>query len=221
MLTSYRIIDKIELDASHASELRKHMERQADLYTVPLITQNLPSLSGYFVTNTASLVIGGLFSYLYDTVGAARINAEAFKPLVAQGGIITSYSSVNFSNGLYISNSSLVYSINVGNESRKIVISSCTYPAQLVVNSFETTIGVNDKRLLREENSWFVEDLESGDRQPGSLKPVKQDEVFLYFEAIDFSAFYSEYRIAKFGGPFQVKDDGQWRTLYASTVPTS
>jgi len=221
LLNTYKISQEVSLDAARSKLFKAHVANQEDKYSVPFVTQNLPALSGYFVSNTSSLVISVFFSYLFDSVGTAKLEAQSLALLAAKGGKLTRFSSVHFSNGLYVSNMMLVYSVEVGQETRKVIVATCTYPTRLKVRSFETSIGVNDKRLLLENGLWYVEDLTTGDRQRGSLLPDKEDADFIYLKGQNFSSFYENYRISKFGGPFQVEDEGVWVNLYANTKPVN
>lgn len=219
LLNTYRVSQEITLDEARTKIFKAHLAGQDDKFTVPFVIQNLPALSGYFVSNTSSVAISVLFAFLFDDVGTAKMEVQSLAVIAAQGGKLTRYSSVNFSNGLYISNVMLVYSVDVGQETRKVIVASCTYPTHLALRAFETTIGVNDKRVLLENGQWYVEDLKTGDRQPGSLLPVKEDSEFIYLKGQNFSSFYEDYRISKFGGPFQVQDEGEWVNLYTNTKP--
>lgn len=206
-------------DADVAKELVVHLEGvQSDL-EVPLLVQNLPSLAGYWVTNTSSLVIGGVFSYLFNETGAKALSLSQVLPLVASGGELTEFYTLRQIGEKHVLLSSLRYVVEVGNETRTVWLAACTYPAIVNHTRFRTTLGVNDKILVNVDGKWYIEDATTGARDPGHLELSHEDYDFLYFKAIDVSAFFEDYRIAKYGGPFEVNDEGVWTNLYSSTKP--
>ena len=50
------------------------------------------------------------------------------------------------------------------------------------------------------------------------LHPI-EDSSFIYFRGVDFSAFYTDYRIGKLGGPFQVRTEDGWVEAVALHQP--
>ena len=213
------ILNQILLNANQSKSLSTHLKQVQSSMEVPLLVQNLPSLAGYWVTNTYAVAISGVFSYLFDLAGTKKLNLLQVRPLIATGGVVTEYMSLKFVDGKHLLVSSFEYSIRVGVEDRIIWLGSCTFPAKVKHKTFRTTIGVNDKFIRLIGGKWYVENVSDGDRNPGHLVQIREDSNFLYFQGVDFSAFYDEYRIAKYGGPFEVLSDGNWTNLYSSTRP--
>jgi hypothetical protein len=218
----YYGFETIKLDSAKANHLRSALEKSTSDASVPLFIQNLPSLIGYFASNTSSVVISSIFSYLFDQVGTIKLQRASLVPLIASGGLLEHQIRLVYKNSKYFFSSRYLYSVSVGSEVRRVWLSGCTYPANIKITGFKTTIGVNDKRIFLEGDKWFVENIIDGERDDGFLRKAKEDESFVYFKAENgFSSFYMDYRIGKFGGPFQANDEGKWVTFYATTSPLS
>jgi hypothetical protein len=220
VFSAFRVFEKVNLDKKKSDRLKISIEASSSNMDVSLFVQNLPSLAGYFISNTSSAVIGSMFTYLFDNIGSQKIQRSQLIPLIAAGGKLEHQTRVVSEEGKYFYSSIYLYRVNVGSEERVILISACTYPANIAIRGFVTNAGVNDKRIVLENGKWFFENLSGGGRQEGYLVKKSEDKTYIYFEAKEeFSTFYSNYRINKFGGAFQGKESNDWVTFYAKTSP--
>lgn len=214
------LVESLTLDNKKSTKLKAHINDIISKDKIPLFVQMAPSFAGYFISNHSATALSGIFTYLFNEQGSSSLNKQTISTLIAPEGTIDHVITISLKSNRVYFISNYYYSVNVGSNKMKMLLSSCIYPCNIYHVGFKTQIGVNDKKIIKKNQVWEVYDLEGGAKHPGHLEETHQDNSYIYFKAKnDFSAFYEVYRIHKSGGAFQAKSDTNWETLYNKTVP--
>jgi hypothetical protein len=206
------ILDSRVLDANSSPRFRELLLRQER--EVPwLATAFADLLTGYVTHAATKLAAEGLFEWLVEKQRRPSISVKDAAFLVAQGGTLQTVLAVYQSpdkrrRAVYTT----MYTVQVGSETRTVMLYSCRYAVETKVAQFQT-LGTSNNKIVRPDGArWRVLDVDTNKYDRAILVYEDQDEEYFYF---GLEGELEKRRISFKGGPWQLLDKGEWKTLYA------
>lgn len=215
------IVEAVPLTTAKATTLRQILTTKQENASVPyLVEAALTGIPGYFVSWSGGLVLDAVFSRLFADLNEISVTARVVRELVAPGGTLSNLVTTGVrDDGEYLIYSYL-YTVQVGDETRRYMLSSCAYAVKLLFQNIETIAPLNNKRLIPSgESTWRVFDVQDSKFDPGNWMEVRRDKEYIYLENRSPSGLVRQWRVSMRGGKWQSqREDGTWGTLYAQTV---
>ena len=208
------VIDAYVFTPESAPKFRAVLQAIDASQKTPYVAQGLLDLvKGYLLTPFADVTLSGFSGWLTEKRHADTITFGDFKGLVASGGVLERtlafYQNANKQRWALVTDS---YRVSVGQEQRTVILSSCMWAVETLVNEFATHGGANDKIVRPMDGmQWHKLDIESKKYDRTILNYVGQDEDFYYFKTDD-----ERQRISFRGGMWQLeRSPTGWLTLYS------
>jgi hypothetical protein len=215
------VVESVPLTQAKAASFRQILANRAENASVPGLTQvAFTGLPSYFLSWTGGLILDAVFSRLFADLDQISVNARVLRELTAPGGNLSSLVTTGTRDGGEYMMRSYLYTVRVGEEERRYLLSSCVYAAKLLYKQIETRSPLNNKRLtLVGENHWRVFDIQDARFEGDPWTEFLRDKEYLYLESRSPSGLVRRWRVSLRGGKWQAqRDDGNWGTLYAETV---
>jgi hypothetical protein len=221
--------EHLALTAEKAAGLRSILLSRSEQYDAPVIFDlSVDVIAGHALSvagaaAAGSLVFSGIKSYLQSIAQNQSAHFRAVAGLIAAGGTLRHVVIPVTRSYKTVLSSAYVYDVKVGDEQRRVILSSCTYPVRIVVNQYMTRTGVNDLILRKQQGVWRVYRATNGAEWLAgySLNEESEDDQWLYLRS-NYSGGGSWHnqrvRISRTGGPWQVLDPEGWTNRYANVT---
>jgi len=211
------ILNITALNSYQAKNLRKIVANRAEKIKVPtFVTMSTSITTGLLLTPVSGTASGLLTSFFYDKINASAYSFKEASMFIADGGeVYRRLSLLERQDGSFFVSSTAEYRVNVGNEIRNFFYYGCIYPVSVIVVEFRTKGQYNNKIIRNtHERTWRIWDITDKKYHVDSLIYKKQDKGYYYFMENE-----EEHRISFTGGPWQIKRDNKFKTLYAIVEP--
>jgi hypothetical protein len=213
-------MEEIALSPQRADSMRQILKISQQNAKVPLLAAAVTAIPSYFTTWTGGVVLDQVFGLIFSNLDEISVAADTLRNFVASGGILKSVVTAGTKDNSEYLVYSYVYTVNVGNESRTFLLSSCVYAAKLTFKEIDTVGTLNNKHLVSlGGDMWRVFDVDEGKFDPGDWVETYRDREFIYLENSSSGNIIDKWRVSVHGGKWQVQlQDGTWGTLYLATV---
>ncbi|MCU7812050.1 MAG: hypothetical protein KZQ77_12555 [Candidatus Thiodiazotropha sp. (ex Notomyrtea botanica)] len=210
------VYDRVKINKSNKKSLKKLLDIISEGVEVPSIVESVSKvMMRYLLPVSGALVTKKIFSWLIDEQNAVAADFKLISYLVADGGELRKYISLNVleDKATYIIVYD-IYTVKIGRERKSFILNSCRYPVKRLIDRFETTSGVNDK-VIKKDNTgeWRMFDVESNKYSSQKLEYIGQDKEYYFFNKYYDGTLDAKWRISMHGGDWQMQRDG-WATLY-------
>jgi hypothetical protein len=217
------ISESHSLSAAEASVVRGKLYNDSTNAVVPVAFDVISLLISYVGSpgsfGVSKALAGGFIKYLLSRDSAAKVSARTLSEVMADGGTFSRLLRIGTDQDhRSVLIDATVYDVRVGNEQRRYVPLSCTYPVKVVFSEFHTDAQSNNKIYRRVSGTrWQVIDVDM-QKLDDTLFEVRRDDTFLYLSENDPNSRINDaFRISLNGGPFQRDAGGIWQTLYSQT----
>lgn len=216
--------ERIMLDANRAASVRSILASRADQYDASVLFDVSADIVGTHALEVAggaaagTLIFSGLKAYLQGLANDQASTFRTYAAVIAKGGELRHVVRPAVKSYRPVLATSYVYDVKVGDEQRRIVLSSCVFPANVDIDEYDTRDGVNDLIVRRQGSIWRVYKKNNGaEWYPGfHLVEERADDDWLYLKSVDTNGTWhnQSHRISRVGGAWEKLDAGGWTRRY-------
>jgi hypothetical protein len=202
------------LDAKRAEQLRAAVAGSKHDVPIPVEVG-----SGWFVSyllKTPGAIILESAMAVMNSLAPKKMPANVFEYLVTDGGVLVKVieAGLNVKKQPFVAER-VLYTVSLGKETRTLTVSVCVYPARVDIERIQSLGAKNNLALIAKgDKRWAVVNLDEPKEMP--YQEYERDGEFISIARVN-GGINDKFRISMWGGPWQIRQDDKWATLYAKT----
>jgi hypothetical protein len=207
--------DAVAVDTAKAADLKKFVSGAA--HDVPVAINLISGWMQGWALGRAAKPVTALQAYLVDK-SSDKIGADALVYVIADGAVLGRILEAKRNDAKQAMLAErLVYTVQIGRETRAINLAVCVYPLRIRFERLQTVGQMNNKALVATgDKKWTVIDVDTG-KQEGAYAEHEDDGEYIYVERLDGLGKGDRLRVSMWGGAYQGRQGDKWVTFYART----